>query len=377
MIRVLQGFVANQYGGISMYAYRNYLYLDHKEYQYDFLYTGELPTFASECINKGARFYKVERMRNIFKYIESLRNVIKKHDYDIVYFNFSFANILPVLIAKSAGAKKIFLHAHATGIESNSRFKRNILWLYHKVSLFWISFIKIDHFFACSDAAGKFIFGNSIIHNSNYTVMNNAIDLNQYKYTKQRANEIRTMLNIDDNDFVLGHIGRFAYAKNHEFLIQVFYELSKIHKKVKLLLVGKGDLENNIKELVKKLGIDDKVIFIGTSNDVASLMQAMDSFILPSRFEGLGMVGIEAQAAGLPCFVSSVCPPELKVTDLVKFISLDKPAKEWAEIIICGNKVLRKDRSKEITSAGYNIEKEIKKIEAFYMPKGLSDEKEY
>lgn len=370
MIRILQGFVANQYGGISMYTYRNYLHLNHSKCQYDFLYTGELPDFAPECISKGARFYKVKRMRNIFQYIISLRDVFKKNDYDIVYFNFSFSNILPVLIAKSVGVKKIFLHAHATAIESNSSLKRYILWLYHKISLLCIRQMKIDQFFACSDAAGKFIFGNHIVQNSNYTVLNNAIDLNQYKYTKERATEIRNILNIDDNDFILGHIGRFSYAKNHEFVVQVFYELSKIHKQAKLLLVGKGELEHNIKELVRKLEIEEKVIFMGTSNDVANLLQAMDSFILPSRFEGFGMVGIEAQAAGLPCFVSSVCPQELKVTDLVRFVSLDKTAKEWAEIIICSSNVLRKDRSKEIANAGYDIKEEIEKIEALYMIDG-------
>ena len=171
----------------------------------------------------------------------------------------------------------------------------------------------------------------------------------------------------------MGHVGRFSYQKNHEFLIEIFNEIHKILSEAELLLIGDAVEDktylNKAKQKVKDLGLEENVKFLGIRNDVPELMQTMDCFVLPSRFEGLPMVGIEAQAAGLPCYFSDVITEEVKITDLVNFISLNKSPKFWAKEVIKSRNFKRKDISNKIIEAGFDINTEINKIEKFYKVK--------
>ncbi|MPN27126.1 Glycosyltransferase Gtf1 [bioreactor metagenome] len=177
---------------------------------------------------------------------------------------------------------------------------------------------------------------------------------------------MRSELNLE-NQLVIGHVGRFTDQKNHTFLIDIFFEIHKQKQNSRLILVGSGDKEDEIKEKVNTLGISDSVLFIGFKSDVSDYMQVMDMFLFPSKFEGLGLVLIEAQAAGLPSFTSaSVVPEEAKVTDLLQYISLKKSAETWAKIILDAT-LQRKDTYNEICSAGYEIKSAAYKLEKFYL----------
>lgn len=210
--------------------------------------------------------------------------------------------------------------------------------------------------------------------NKSFQIIHNAIDIKKYAYNKKRG-QIRKKFKLD-NKFIIGHVGSFNYQKNHEFLIDIFNNVVKMQPDSMLLLIG-GDGGNSatmdsIKEKVDELGLTDKVLFLGMRNDVPDLMQGMDCFVFPSRYEGLPLVGIEAQASGLNCFFSSTITKELGITTLAHYITLEFSPKQWAEIIIsvCKNKI-RKNMEKEISSSGYDIQHEIRKIEKFYIVHGF------
>ena len=181
---------------------------------------------------------------------------------------------------------------------------------------------------ACSKEAGEWLFGNT-----QFIVLNNGIDVSKYVFNQNIREEYRKILGFSD-ELVLGHVGRFSNQKNHNFLIDIFYEIIKINKKSKLILIGTGELENEIKEKVESLSLKEKVIFLGARADVNKIMQAMDVFILPSLFEGLPVVGVEAQASGLPCIISDTVSKDVKITDSVLQISLSLPPEEWGKKLI-------------------------------------------
>ena len=178
---------------------------------------------------------------------------------------------------------------------------------------------------------------------------------------------MRQEFNITENEILFGHVGRFTNQKNHTFLIDIFNEIHKQNKDTKLIMVGIGEKEQEIKNKVKALNLEDCVIFAGFRKDVNKIMQAMDVFLLPSLYEGLPVVGVEAQAAGLPCFTSKdVVTKEVQITKAMNFISLDKSAKEWANIIL-GSDLSRKDTKKELKEAGYFIEDSARELVDFYL----------
>ena len=237
------------------------------------------------------------------------------------------------------------VHSHSTGTRGNK-----IEQLVKNILQFPVRYTA-DYLFACSDDAGKKFFGNK----KNYYVIKNAIDVDKYKFNRSLRNKMRKSLNVEDK-FVVGHVGSFTYAKNHKFLLDIFYEIQKQNRKAILLLLGDGELRKSIESHIKKLRIEDKVILTGVVPNVNEYLQAMDIFVFPSIYEGFGMAVIEAQVAGLNCFVSSNLPEEVFITDLINGISINESAEHWASLIINNmNKLERKDVSAIIKDAGYDI----------------------
>ena len=175
-------------------------------------------------------------------------------------------------------------------------------------------------YFACSELAGRWLFGDKTFEQGKVTIINNAIDLDKFKYDEKVRKEKRKELNINDDTLVVGHIGRFVAQKNHTFLIDIFSELHKKEKNSILLLIGQGPLIGEIKQKVETLGISDSVKFLGQRDDVNELYNAMDLFLFPSLYEGLGMVLIEAQANGLPCIASTEVPKNARVSKKISFV---------------------------------------------------------
>ena len=205
------------------------------------------------------------------------------------------------------------------------------------------------------------MFDDRTFERGKVTIINNAIDLDKFKYSEKLRKEKRKELGIKDDTLVIGHIGRFVTQKNHTFLIDIFNELHKENKDSLLMLVGQGPLQYEIKEKVKSLGLENSVLFLGQRDDVNRLYQAMDVFCLPSLYEGLPVVGVEAQANGLLCILSDEMTKETKVLNSTVFLSLNKTASEWANSILNDFKNYKNhDTKDEVSKYGFNIKLEQK-----------------
>lgn len=207
---------------------------------------------------------------------------------------------------------------------------------------------------------------------ASFRVLNNAINTAEYKYDYKKRLQTREKLQLKKDEFVVGHVGRFSPPKNHDFLIDIFYQLKLLHPNSKLLLVGddRGELANKIKHKVRESGLSDSVIFTGLRKDVTDLMQAMDVFVFPSFYEGMPVTLIEAQASGLPCVISDKVPIECKKTELVQQMSLTSSAAEWAKLLIKkGRETVRQDTSDLIKKAGFDIGDNAKWLQQYYLEK--------
>lgn len=220
------------------------------------------------------------------------------------------------------------------------------------------------NYFACSENAGRWLFGNKTFNQNKVKIIHNAIETERFKYNENIRNSIRKELHIEDK-FVLGHVGRFVKQKNHDFLIDIFYEVYKKNKDSILLLIGDGPLEEKIKNKVKKLKLEEVVYFLGVKNNVNEFMQAMDVLVFPSLYEGLGMVTVEAQCAALKVICSSEVPKEIKICENVKFLDFNDLAK-WINNILDKNNE-RIDCIESARKNGYEIAYEVNKLEKLYV----------
>lgn len=366
-IRVLQIGMTKNIGGLETYLMQQFDHLDKSKVIYDFVnITSEYEiVFKDKILKAGGRIYRVRSrhsnpIRHYWQWIKLLHRIAG--DYKAIVLNSnSITYVFPIFIARFFGIPMRIMHSHNSGFEQKIGIGKKMIMAMNRILLKWGA----TDYFACSNLAGRWMFGP----NARFTVIPNAIDCDKLKFDKNTRNKVRADLNLQGH-FVVGHVGRFTFQKNHEFLIDVFNEIRLIQKNAVLMLVGDaaGDLTylNQTKEKVRKLGIEDEVMFLGMREDVPQLMQAMDCFVLPSRFEGLPVVGIEAQAAGLPCFFSDSITRELEITNLAHFVSFDKLPKEWAKKILKENHILRIDMAEKISKAGYDIKKEIRKLERIY-----------
>lgn len=364
-IRVLQGIVANDKGGLTSYICQNYRYIDKSKIQFDFITYDDTLDFQKEFENMGACFYKLPRASNILKYYFIMKKIQSVNHYEIVHYNMSYANIVPLLIAKLVGIKRVIIHSHSTQIDSKSNVIRKLKECFHSVFKNALPIIA-DDYFACSTEAAEWMFPKSIIDNHKYNICHNAINTKRFAFDEAIRKKVRDELSINEETLVIGHVGRFTYQKNHEFILDVYSEVLKKRNNVILMLVGSGELEEEVKEKARVLGLNN-ILYMGQRNDVNELMQAMDIFLLPSRFEGLCLVGIEAQCCGLPCLFSDAITKEVGITHLAHFLSMGTTA-EWVnEIIYKYNPIQRVDMSKATKEAGYDISNEIKKVEVTYL----------
>lgn len=357
-------------GGIQTFVYENIKHMDRNKVQIDFLLLDDGNKYEMEDDLKelGCNIYKLsgiwlDRVSSFPGYIRKLDNFFKNHnDYKIIHMHASSKNFLVLKYAKKYGIKFRIAHSHNIDFQTKNKIKK-IVGSIFKIPLK----IYATHYFACAEVAGKWLFGENQVRNGKVKVIHNAIDYKKFKLNYEIRNNIRKDLNIKDNNIIIGNVGRFTNQKNHSFLIDIFYELYKINNNAILMLVGTGEKEDEIKSKVKELKIEKNVLFMGFRKNVNELMWAMDVFIMPSLYEGLPVVGIEAQATGLPCFMSKdVITREVKITDNLKFISLKKTAKEWAEIIL-NSDLKRKNTENELRKAKYFIEDTAKELQDFYL----------
>ena len=358
-------------GGVESVVMNYYRNIDRNRIQFDFFCDDDSTNIPYDEIESlGGRVILIPPYHKIFKYHKILREKLLDGKYKIVHSHINTLSIFPLYAAKCANVSVRIAHSHST--TNKKEWKKNIL----KQILRPFSKIFATDYLACTEHAGRWLFGNKAFENKKVYVLNNAIDIEKFAYDEKVRDKKRNELNIKKDTLVIGHIGRFVAQKNHTFLIDIFNEIHKNNSNTILLLVGQGPLMNEIKEKVSDLNLNDSVRFLGQRIDVCELYQAFDAFLFPSLYEGLGMVLIEAQCSGLPCLCSSEVPKNAKVTNNLTFISLKDSIGVWNFEL---NKLLsnykRKDFSKQIKDNNYDIKKEVKKLEKFYLEKSVQYEK--
>ncbi len=374
-IKVLQFPIASSKGGITGYALNIWKNINKDRFQFDFATMSKSLDFADELTKSGCKIYYISCYAedNKEQFINEFKNILAEGDYDIVHLHTKqWKSILAEQAAKELGIKKIIVHAHSTGVDALDEEKRNIEIRLHNQVFEQLTEDVATDYWACSKLAADFLFGNKIPY-TEIKIMPALIDLERYKFDLEIRNIYRRKYGLEDC-FVIGHVGRFEYQKNHEFLIKVFSEVSKLVCSAKLLLLGTGKLMPEIKAQVEKLDIKDKVIFLGRLEGVCDWWyQVMDTFCLPSRFEGQPAVLIEAQTSYLPCIYSDSITSEATINDNVSRIPLDVDI--WKEKLIELSKKentevrerYKDDSLKAVQNKGYNTKSGIRRIEKEYL----------
>lgn len=361
-IRVLQiiGFVCG--GGVEVVIMNYYRNINRNKIQFDFIIDGyEKTALDKEISSLGGKVYKVEPYtKNPFKNIYQIYRIVKDNNYQIVHSNMNTLSVFSLFAAWLAGAKVRILHNHSTAVKSEKL--RSAM----KYILRPFAPIFANKYMACSKLAGEWMYGKKKMEEGKVKVLNNAINVDDFAYNPRLREKLRQDLNIDKDTLVIGHVGRFMYQKNHDFLIDIFKEIHKQKNNSLLLLIGDGSLRATIEAKVQNYGLKDCVKFLGLRKDVKDLYNVMDVFVLPSWYEGLPVVSVEAQANGLPCFVSDKVSKECNLSSSMYFISLDKNARDWSKEILDSNITRNKNAKQELIANNFEIKNEAGKLIKLY-----------
>jgi glycosyltransferase involved in cell wall biosynthesis len=345
MIRILHVVGIMNTGGIETWLMNVYRHIDRTKIQFDFVvHTVDRKGYYDEEIEKlGGRIIHIPEFRiiNIFKYKKTWRELLKRNEYKILHTHIRSMAPIYLKIARQYGIKTI---SHAHNI-SNGKFPVSLVKNMFQKNIAVYSDIRL----ACSNEAGNWLFKKY-----SFMIIKNAIDASLYILNSKIRDEYRKKYDIEHN-VVIGHIGRFSYQKNHNFLLSIFAELYKRNKAFKLVLIGDGELKEVIEKKIQKMNLASSVICTGVRSDIPNLLQMIDIFIFPSLYEGLGIALIEAQAAGLQCFVSDTIPKEAIITDMVNVLSIDEPASKWADKILNIMNTQRENTLSCIQNNGYDI----------------------
>ena len=327
-------------GGVEAVVMNYYRHIDRSKVQFDFLVDADSTLVPREEIESlGGRVFEIPPYQHVFEYQRELQRLFKREGWKIVHSHINALSVFPLRAAKKAGVPVRIAHSHSTS--GRGEYAKNAL----KSVLKTQSNRYPTHRFACSKFAGEWLFGNA----AHFEVVYNAIDLDRFRFNVEARAEARADLGLVGNQFAIGHVGRFTAQKNHPFLIDVFTEVAKRRDDAVLLLVGTGEAGASVKALVDERGLTDRVKFLGQRSDVNRLYQAFDAFVLPSLYEGLCLVGVEAQVSGLPCLLSDAITREVDVTGECKFLSIDSPV-VWADEICSLSK--KSDEGRDSTCPG-------------------------
>lgn len=350
-------------GGVEAVVMNYYRHINREKIQFDFICDADSTNIPyKEIESLGGKVILIPPYQKPFSYHFQLKKVLKEENYKIVHSHISTMSLFSLFAAMCAKVPVRIVHSHST--TNKAEVVKNIM----KQILKPFSKVFATNYICCSELAGRWLFGNRSYDKGHVFLLNNAIELEKFKYDAKIRKRKRKELKISDSTLVLGHIGRFVDQKNHSFLIDIFNEIHKKESNSILLLVGQGPLEEKIKNKVATLGLTDSVKFLGQRSDASELYQAFDVFVLPSLYEGLPVVGVEAQVAGLLCFLSDEMTKETKALDMTRFMSLSNLPSEWAnEILNSVNEYRRQDTRDEVSKYGFNIDMEVKKLEEYYL----------
>lgn len=378
MKKILISGMTDTVGGMECFIMNYYRRCQSPELKFDFLVNFPTMAFEEEVKKNGSNvFHITSRSRHYWKNRQELKYFFDNYAslYDAIWLQqCDLTNIDILKLAYKYGIPRRIMHSHNTA-DMHKRFIRPLTSFLHKIHKKQLSLFATD-FWACSQDAGLFFYEQSIRKSNDYRIIPNAINVSDFKYNPTIRFSYRKCLGVEKN-FVLGFVGRLHEQKNPLFLLEIFLEVQKVVPHAILLIIGTGRLREAMENKAKQLGITQSVRFLGVRSDISQIMQAMDVFVLPSIFEGLPVVSIEAQAADLPCIVSEAIPESAKITEHMLRLPLSVGVHIWAKrLLIFYKKNERHDRSVDMAEAGYDISVTSKKLKSIFLEKnGAIDEK--
>ena len=358
MIRILQSVNIMDRAGLETMLMNYYRHMNHAVVQFDFLtHRQQEGAYENEIKKMGGIVYHAPRLyiQNLPRYFRYMKSFFEEHkEYKIIHSHNDTMSYFPLLAAKKSEIPIRSAHSHSSKLDKDLKFPIKYLALkqIHNVA---------TKNCACGDKAGQFMFPNS-----EFKVIRNAVNFEKFAFNKEIRNRKRQELHVKGK-FVIGHVGRYCYIKNQLFLLDVFNAVLTKKPESHLLLVGKGQDQYKIEEKIKKLGIEKNVSLLIDRADVAEIYQAMDVFVMPSLFEGLPVVGVEAQANGLQCIVSDKISKEILLTNSIEMLAINDGADKWAKVILNVNRERNKTAKDELHKAGYDIIDEAKKLQQWYV----------
>ncbi len=373
-LRVLHILSGMNHGGAEAMIMNYYRNIDRNKIQFDFLLTSsKRGAYFDEIESLGGKIYIISplTLKTMHLYLRDLNRFFKcRREYIIVHSHTSSKSVFPLLIAKINNVPVRVCHAH------NSKSEGGYKGVIRDLLKLPLKFIATD-FFACGEKAAVWLYGKSYVKKHKVKIISNAIDSKKYSFDIEKRKDIRKKFDIEDK-LVVGHIGRFNLQKNHDFLIDVFYEIHKKFADSVLMLIGDGELRKEIEKRTEMRMLNDNVILTGPRNDVHELLQAMDIFIFPSLYEGLPVSVIEAQASGLNCILSECITKEVEVTDLISYMSLEEYCEKWAQkaidIMNSANCMNRTKYNEILGSSQFEINESSKILENFYIERAGKNE---
>lgn len=369
-MRVLHIVAGLDTGGVAMLLDEYFVNLRDVDIQFDFIIhdnpklEGRRGRFEKKFEELGSHIYKVTpKKENLIENLKQVTKIIKNGKYDVVHVHNQETSGLYTAIAYIEGVQLRIVHSHYA--------YRKIKWYRYFYNQIMKILIKktANYYLACSMDAGKALFGEKVVEYKNFSVLHNAIDIDRFLYSESKRMEIRNQLGIKETTFVVIDVGRLTYQKNPEKAVDIF---KKIHEKKNdsvFLMVGIGELESDIKKRINDANLNESVRMLGVRNDVPELLQASDAFLMPTRYEGLGIVYVEAQASGIPTFgTKERIPAEVKVCDLMHFCSENESADKWAEELLRSSEnSKRKSPEDQLRKCGYDIKQEAMKLYNIYL----------
>lgn len=361
-IKVAQIIGRTNNGGVENYILNYYTAIDRNQVEFDFLVSNECDIVNEKSISSlSGRLIRIPGYRNIIKYEKTLIEILKNNQYDIIQANNNALSCLSLFAAKKAGYKVRIANSLST---TNS--KEGVRYLLKSI-LKRFSKRYATHYFACSDLAGEWLFGEDIKENNNYYKVNNAVITSRYQFRDEIREQLKKKHNLDGKT-VIGTIGRLEEQKNYAFLLDIFSIYHKKNKDSHLIIIGDGKQRDLLMAKAETLNIKDSISLlssadVGVRGAASSYYSLFDAFVLPSLYEGLPTVGIEAQIADLPCIFADTITSEVKNSDSVYFLSLDATAEEWADLIL---NVENKTRSTNIVCEAHDIHIQARRLLDIY-----------
>lgn len=357
MIRVLHILGGLGSGGAEALIMNWYRNIDRTKVQFDFLVRSDDSNYVDEIERMGGRIFRTASFpRHFIQNYKETDQVLQKKEWEVIHVHGNAAiYVLPLVLANKYGYKKVIMHSHSVSAQ------KSIYGLIHRLNRKRLPALS-DVMLACSEDAGKWMFEG----NNGYAVLKNGIEIEAFRFDAQKRKQIREQYNLQDC-FVIGNVGRFSAPKNHERMLRIFKRIREKNSKAVLLLVGDGELFARIQTQAEELGIAKTVVFAGRQKDVGAFLSAMDVFVFPSLWEGLGNVLVEAQANGLQCVSSTEATVnEVQITARLHTVSLAETDEVWADTVLFGMGKDRECAYKEVADAGYDSREVARTLETIY-----------